>query len=1379
MVTFNDFRVWGRYFAAPIRKGWDSFIDLLTDSTGESVKAPYLWSTSTSLADPGAGYVKVDNGDPSLAVLIMASATNSDGTSADLLLGIVTEGDYMSIPAQAAVDNLVYQATGPSVDMGGWYQIPVVNVSVDGAHTNNEAVFLTWLLYEDHTKYLLRDGTTDLTGDWDTGGDYGVENLHHIDFDLTAAGVIHEPGRIHWDDVSKTLSMGLSGVNVELQAGQEITFPCHNDSGVDIFNGEAVYQTGSLGTLPTIAHAIANAKPATFLLGLATEDILDGNNGYVTDLGYVRDIDTSNIIEGQFAFLSATIPGAFQDTPPNAPNYKARIGTCIVQDAINGIMKVDHGVVPFLRNLSDVETQPPAPNDCPVWSSDNQWFDMTNIGGFFNGTFIESFDAVVTSDGATITMSLEQAGGGDLTMKFSGGEYDLDCTPPQTITLTPGTDAIPQANYVYIPESTMVLTLSTTQWPDAEHVKVGYFLVPSAAYVAVDGAYINQNWNDHREGTDGQGHLAHVCEAIRLTMRGAAWHSGVDPNATGAQYLEITGTAPSVVDFKSSSGVCYQMHKHDIPAIDMSAGTDAHVTNWLGDSYHAVADIAEILLDANGNSLQSKYFNLVFWAVANKTGEYAPLMVNLPTGSYNSEASAVADVSGYDVMTIPYEFTADSCTGFLICRLTVRFTPGGTWAVYNTVDLRGVIPSATASGGGGGSAITNFADNLFTIYNVTDSTKIVDFDVSGLTTATTRTFTFPDASGIIALTTDLNAYLPLTGGVITGNLGLQGYNTVQGPIEMATGTPILMTYGGPIVWLKDNGMKVNASDQLELGTVNKGINLAGSGVRPHYNGSDLALWSDIGSALTGYLPLAGGEMFGPLVLGNQVQFQGEATSGTAYHLMSVSAANKIIVGDTGIPLEFHGSLTNPKYNSSDLALISDIPAFSTTFIGLTDTPASYAGAASYVVGVNAGGTGLEFTGDRKIVGTLFLDNTTNPEIQLREGASTTDYSRFLDTGKDTYLIKYTATDKARIFIEPRIANGTNDAEINFFRSTNTTGDIFFNIYAGDGSATVRHSFDALTGDVHLCNGDGNLYIDTPYVWMSSGLRITDGGSANGTFIINSLHTSVGYTALIEEQVSGAAYIGFEPRAKDGTSAHYVRMFREFATTGGKSFLIHKGDGTSGISFTFDAKNERLSIGNTVGDEKLNVLSGAQLMSNGWAIKWWNAAGTNKRTCLYLDGSGIFQVGNPSEASINLRGGATRPTYNSAALALLTDVPGAVTAPRTVSMTVDNSAQIYQGSYVTIHEETSGGPWIVHALELYSINGANTTATFKVTVDGTLIYTSTNKAYFQGDVIIGAGSVLDMFGVLYCRTSFKLEVQCNSSSTDPIRFYTSYQGVSIT
>ena len=373
---------------------------------------------------------------------------------------------------------------------------------------------------------------------------------------------------------------------------------------------------------------------------------------------------------------------------------------------------------------------------------------------FFNGTFLETFSAAVTEAAGTVTMSLEKSGGGQLTMVFSDGHTQLDTAPALTIALTTGSDTSPTTNYIYIPQSTKVLTKSTSGFPTAtEHIKLALFLVPSAAFVAAHGVYVQQNWTDHAADLSGQGHLADLSERIRRTQ--AAWFSGLAGAGT-SDYLTIVG---GTIDLKIASGVVYQMHRHAVPAFDTSGGDIALVKNWNGDAYHDITNLFDIVDLSDGTAIgNNKYFNLVVWGVANETGTFTPTVINLPSGQYTSQADAEHDVLGFDDFTIPREFLNDSSTGFLICILTIQHK-NTTWEYKSTTDLRGTSPQ-TASGGAAG-IVTSFADNQFDVFNVTDTSKVVALDVSGVSAATTRTLVVPDADGTIALegaATDVGLY---------------------------------------------------------------------------------------------------------------------------------------------------------------------------------------------------------------------------------------------------------------------------------------------------------------------------------------------------------------------------------------------------------------------------------------------------------------------------------------------------------------------------------------------------------------------------------------------------------------------------------------------
>ena len=91
--------------------------------------------------------------------------------------------------------------------------------------------------------------------------------------------------------------------------------------------------------------------------------------------------------------------------------------------------------------------------------------------------------------------------------------------------------------------------------------------------------------------------------------------------------------------------------------------------------------------------------------------------------------------------------------------------------LYHTVMVNS---SAVVQTSGGGTALKIADNNLFVIDN-SDNTKLLDFQLSGITSGNTRTLTIPDASGTIALTSDSDSAYS----------GVVGYTYIQ-PTSTAT-----------------------------------------------------------------------------------------------------------------------------------------------------------------------------------------------------------------------------------------------------------------------------------------------------------------------------------------------------------------------------------------------------------------------------------------------------------------------------------------------------------------------------------------------------------------------------------------------------------------
>jgi hypothetical protein len=491
---------------------------------------------------------------------------------------------------------------------------------------------------------------------------------NELDSTLTVDSLLLANGeKISWNTVERTLNIP-TGLGSVIQAGQEIQIQVYNNSGSLISNGTAVYPNGNFNDFPTIGLAKSSTHDSIGVdYGLTTTDVPIGGYGMVVWFGKANNVNTSSYSLGDTLYISPTNPGELTNVRPTFSDYAIQIGIVMKVGTTDGI----------------------------IFVTSRATKDDTFVN-FWNGVFREPFDFIVTESGGVITGTLTpQNGHPNMTMLFSDGFKTLDTNPGATVTLTAGTDINPQVNYVYIPRTTKVLTISTSDWPITEHIKVAEVLLQSAATTGNNGALRNQNWNDAIQGANSQGHLSHITEKLRQFE--AQWSSGTEATLTGTTanvYINVT------------EGSVYQLHKQTYPAQSMPTD-DITIVNDAASAYASTTNLNTLTNDALGNTLNNKWFTLIIWGVANKAGEPSHLMCNLPTGSYNSESDAIADGENYSVYDIPSEFQG---VGFLIARFVIR--KAGTVYTYNGgdayLDLRGKIPNTTAGAGTGSSGVTTF-----------------------------------------------------------------------------------------------------------------------------------------------------------------------------------------------------------------------------------------------------------------------------------------------------------------------------------------------------------------------------------------------------------------------------------------------------------------------------------------------------------------------------------------------------------------------------------------------------------------------------------------------------------------------------------------------
>lgn len=166
---------------------------------------------------------------------------------------------------------------------------------------------------------LVADSTQANGVKWSTG-------LNYLPFSITPSTTPSTAGVLHWDTNLHTLNLHTDYSGVTLNLGQETVVLVRNNTGATITDGTVVYISGATGQNPTIAKADASSALSTRTIGVATMDIANNANGFVTVSGLVNDIDTSAFTDGDVVYVSASVPGTLTATAPSAPNYQVRVG---------------------------------------------------------------------------------------------------------------------------------------------------------------------------------------------------------------------------------------------------------------------------------------------------------------------------------------------------------------------------------------------------------------------------------------------------------------------------------------------------------------------------------------------------------------------------------------------------------------------------------------------------------------------------------------------------------------------------------------------------------------------------------------------------------------------------------------------------------------------------------------------------------------------------------------------------------------------------------------------------------------------------------------------------------------------------------------------
>ena len=165
----------------------------------------------------------------------------------------------------------------------------------------------------------------------------------------------YKEGRIYYSDDTKTFNAYLDKPDVTFNIGQEQYVRGVNKSDATISNGTVVYISGAQGNRPKIWPAIgSNDYHVSHLIGVATHDILNNEEGIITTFGSVGGINTSSYTAGDILYLSNISVGNLTTNPVGGKRTKIAYVLNSTNDGKILVIKPEEEVDNYLtiRNLA-------------------------------------------------------------------------------------------------------------------------------------------------------------------------------------------------------------------------------------------------------------------------------------------------------------------------------------------------------------------------------------------------------------------------------------------------------------------------------------------------------------------------------------------------------------------------------------------------------------------------------------------------------------------------------------------------------------------------------------------------------------------------------------------------------------------------------------------------------------------------------------------------------------------------------------------------------------------------------------------------------------------------------------------------------------------
>jgi hypothetical protein len=471
--------------------GYTGAVNLTTSDIAEGTNEYFTTSRARSSVSAGTGISYnsttgvITNSAPDQTVSLTAST------------GISTSGTYPNFTiTNTAPDQTVSLTASTGISTSGTYpNFTITNTAPD------------------QTVSLTGGGTTSITGTYPnftvTSNDQYVGTVTSVGITESAAALTITGSPV---TTSGNINIGFAGASTDYVAGdgslvpfptvvtqaQNLVTEVYNSTGATLTKGTVVYINGGQGNLPTVTKAQANSDATSAqTYGVVRADITNMNNGYITVIGNLDNIDTQAYAAGTQLYLSGTTAGAWTSTKPYAPIHLVYVGIVVRSHPTQGVVEIRIQNGYEMDELHNVSAQSPNNGDILQYvSSTSLW---TSVSGS-TSNISEGSNLYFTDARARGAISLTTTGNnGASTYNSTTGVLNvptytlaglgginltsLSATSPLLYDNTTGVFSIQQAN------GSQAGFLSAADWTtfNNKQAALGYTPVPQTRTLTING----------------------------------------------------------------------------------------------------------------------------------------------------------------------------------------------------------------------------------------------------------------------------------------------------------------------------------------------------------------------------------------------------------------------------------------------------------------------------------------------------------------------------------------------------------------------------------------------------------------------------------------------------------------------------------------------------------------------------------------------------------------------------------------------------------------------------------------------------------------------------------------------------------------------------